>query len=89
MAQDYCYAVTSDPTYIYAGLYTTPAQVIKIDPQDMATLATWQGDEGQDLCCALTFDGQYIYAGLRTIPGQVVQIDPATMTTVDTWTAIL
>jgi len=71
--QNYCCALTSDGTYIYAGLNTTPAYVVKINPSTMATVSTWSGAGGQDSCRALTFDGTYIYAGLSTTPAYVMR----------------
>jgi hypothetical protein len=79
-----CRCLTSDGTYIYAGLYTSPAQVVQIDPTTMTVVAIWTGGA---YCQALAWDGTYIYAGLAS--GQVVKIDPTTMTTVLTWTGII
>ena len=75
-----------DGTYIYAGLNTSPAKVIKIDIETMATVDTWTGETGEDGCYGLAFDGTYIYAGLNTSPAKVIKIDIETMATVDTWT---
>jgi hypothetical protein len=65
-----CRAIVSDGTYIYAGLNTSPAQVVKIDPTTMETVLTWTGASGQNQCYALDFDGTYLYAGFNTDPGQ-------------------
>ena len=85
--EDYCRALTFDGTYIYAGLYTSPARVIKIDPSTMTTISSWTPPGGENLCSALTFDGTYIYAGLWTLPAKMYKINPSTMTTVASWTA--
>ena len=39
--QNVCDALVYDGTYIYAGLATSPAQVVKIDPTTMTVVATW------------------------------------------------
>ena len=81
-----CYALTFDGTYIYAGIATSPAKVIKINPSTMARVSSWTGQTGEDYCFALTFDGTYIYAGLYTSPAKVIKINPSTMATVSSWT---
>jgi len=71
--QNLCRALTFDGTYIYVGLSTTPAYVVKINPSTMATVSTWTGSSGQNNCFGLTFDGTYIYAGLSTTPAYVIR----------------
>jgi hypothetical protein len=84
---NYCYALAFDGTYIYAGTYTMPAKVVKIDPATMETVATWTGGEGIAGCVALASDGTYIYAGMYTDPAKVIKIDPVIMEGVATYDA--
>jgi hypothetical protein len=44
--QNQCYALAYDGAYIYAGLYTSPARVIKIDRMTMTTVGVWTGVPG-------------------------------------------
>jgi len=84
--QTNCRMIAFDGTYIYVSFWISPAQVSKIDPVTMETVATWTGDTGEDYSIPIVFNGEYIYVGLRTDPGKVVKIDPATMETVAVWT---
>jgi len=84
--ENYCRALTFDGTYIYAGLDTSPARVIKINPNTMTAVSLWYGGSGEGYCYALTFDGTYIYAGLNTSPARVIKINPNTMAKVSSWT---
>lgn len=84
--QDSCRAQVYQDPYLYAGLYTRPAQVVQINPLTMATVATWTGAGATESWPrALVSDGTYIYVALNTIPALVIKIDPSTMTTVRTW----
>ena len=71
--EDNCFTLTFDGAYIYIGLNTSPAKVIKINPDTMATVSTWTGATGEDSCLALTFDGTYIYAGFYISPAKVIR----------------
>jgi hypothetical protein len=79
-------ALAFDGYYIYVGLDTVPAQVVKLDPSDMNVKATWVGMAYQTNVRALVFDGAHIYAGLGTDPTQIVKIHPKSMTAASTWT---
>ena len=84
------YALASDGTYIYAALYASPNQVVKINAATMTEVARWvpaPADLPFYITC-LTCAGGYIYAGLNTSSSQdrVVKIDAATMTKVSEWT---
>ena len=70
---------------IFAGLNTTPASAVKIDPATMSTVASWVGAAGEDECDGLYHDGAFLYAGLDTFRAAVVKINPATMSTVAAW----
>ena len=63
--QDSVYALATDGTYVYAGLSTDPAQVVRIAIETMGTSAIWTGEEGEGECQALAFDGQYQYCPNR------------------------
>jgi hypothetical protein len=71
--ENYGNGLTFDGTYIYAGLGTLPAKVVKINPSTMTTVAVWTGETGEEECYSLTFDGTYIYAGLHTSPAKVIR----------------
>jgi hypothetical protein len=94
--QNVCSALTCDGEYIYAGLLTSPGQVVQIDPSDMSAVETWEGDTWTRNCHALTFDGLYIYAAIEMYVGHVepsldfwfggVQLlDPEDMSEGDLW----
>jgi hypothetical protein len=70
VGQTYCYAVAYDGVYIYAGLYTSPAKVIKIDPATMTTVDSWS--DGSTVL-DLHVGGDYFYAGLNISPARVYQ----------------
>lgn len=72
---DTCSALTQDADYVYAGLYTTPAKVIKIAKATMTTSATWTGATGENECIPLAQDADYVYVGLATDPAKVIKID--------------
>jgi len=86
VGDNYCRALAFDGAYVYVGISGPTAKVIKIDPETMATVATWPGIGLYNYVYSLTFDGTYLYAGLNIDPAKVIKIDPETMTTVDTWT---
>ncbi|GAJ10836.1 unnamed protein product, partial [marine sediment metagenome] len=71
--EDSCLALTQDADYVYAGLYLTPAKVIKITKATMATSATWTGAAGENICRALTQDADYVYAGFNIFPAKVIK----------------
>jgi DNA-binding beta-propeller fold protein YncE len=78
-----CIALTYDGTYIYAGLFTSPATIVKIDPKTMTVVGSpWTGSIPAGFCYALTFDGTYIYA---CCIAAVYKINPKDMTTVGEW----
>lgn len=67
--QDQLNAVVSDGSNIYAGLYVSPAQVVKLDPVTLAPVGSpWVGAAGENYVTSLAFDGTYIYAGLDVSP---------------------
>ena len=74
IGEDNCLALTQDTDYVYAGLETAPALVIKIAKATMTTSAAWTGGIGENLCFALTQDTDYVYAGLVTTPALLFKI---------------
>ncbi|MGC8673468.1 MAG: hypothetical protein ACP5TO_08255, partial [Thermoplasmata archaeon] len=76
-----------DGTYVYAGYFTAPGIVDKIDPSTMTLVSSFTAPSGHNYVEALTYDGTYIYAGYDTGPGIVDKIDPSTMTLVSSFTA--
>lgn len=87
--QNACQVLVYDNGYIYAGLATHPALVVKINSSDMSTLDTWEAPAGNAICFGLISDGSYLYAGIESSPALVVKIDPSDMSTVLTWTGAL
>ena len=72
--EEWC-CLTQDADYVYAGLETSPAKVIKIAKSTMTTSATWTGEAGDEYCSGLTQDADYVYAGIGTSPAKVIKID--------------
>ena len=73
--EEYCYSLTFDGTYIWAGLNTSPFKILKINPVNNSyTVIT--GASGENGCLSLTFDGIYIWAGLYTSPFKILKINP-------------
>jgi hypothetical protein len=70
----------SDGTYLYVGLVTSPAKIVKIQLSDLTKVTTLTLDTGEDSCVALWSDGTYLYAGLYLSPSKIVKIDLATFT---------
>jgi hypothetical protein len=83
-----CKSLLYDGKYIYMGLGTSPARLVKIDPVTMTEVkyVELSSANGENVCNALTYDGKYIYMGLGTSPGKVVAVNPDTMTQVTTLT---
>lgn len=74
--EDYCEALTFDGTYIWAGLWTEPAKILKINPFDNSyTVITCAA--GENKCTSLTFDGTHVWAGLSPdAPAKILKINP-------------
>ena len=66
-------ALGYDGTNLYAGLYTTPGKVVKIDPVSMSGISTLTLASGENKVYSLGYDGTNLYAGLNTTPGKVVR----------------
>lgn len=74
-----CTSLAFDGKNILAGLYTTPAKVVKIDPDTGARIAGLTLSAGENRCRCLISDGFYFYAGLDTNPAKIVKIKPENM----------
>ncbi|GAH24839.1 unnamed protein product [marine sediment metagenome] len=81
-----CQAIFSDGSYLYAGLNTAPAKVVKIDLSNFTVVSTLTLAVGENNCQAIFSDGSYLYAGLNTAPAKVVKIDLSNFTAVSTLT---
>jgi hypothetical protein len=95
--QNICRAVTGTlgGTFVYAALYTTPAQVVKIDISNPAVPVTsiiWTGAAGQNEATSIVMGtggwGGRIFVGLHLTPAQVVHIQEVAgvLVTFGTWT---
>ena len=71
--EDFCQVLTFDGTYIYAGLYISPAKVIKINLSTMATISIWTAAAGENQCRSLSFDGEYLFLGVATTPAKLIR----------------
>jgi hypothetical protein len=61
--------------FLYAGLYTTPGKVVKINLQTLKIVATRMLATGENKVSSLAVSRHFLYAGLNTTPGKVVKID--------------
>lgn len=75
--ENLCRALTFDGNFIWAGLYTQPFKILKINPADN-TYTVITGVLGENFCDALTYDGISIWAGLDTAPAKILKINPDT-----------
>ena len=74
-----CTSLAFDGKNILAGLHTTPAKVVKIDPDTGTRIAGLTLSAGENRCRCLISDGFYFYAGLNTNPAKIVKIRPENM----------
>jgi len=70
------YSLFSDGTYIYAGLDTSPAKVIKVDISTFTKTASINLTANSSR--TLFSDGIYLYVGMDTTPASLIQIDLST-----------
>ncbi len=71
--ENFCNALTSDGTHIYAGLWLGPVKVFKINPATMETVAVWTGAADEGNSWFLTFDGNFLFIGLSTDPAKLIR----------------
>lgn len=81
-----CTSLAFDGKNVLAGLYTTPAKVVKIDPDTGTRIVGLTLSEGENRCRCLISDGFYFYTGLNTNPAKIVKIKPDKMSKVSTLT---
>ena len=67
----FVYSLFSDGTYLYAGLYTSPGKVVKIDLSTFTTVSTLTFAAGEEFVYSLFSDGTYLYTGMFTSPGKI------------------
>ncbi len=84
--ESFVYALFSDGTYLYAGLFTIPGKVVKVDLSTFTKVSTLTFDAGENYVTSVLSDGTYLYAGLNTAPGKVIKVDLSTFTKVSTLT---
>ena len=80
----YCGALVDDGTYIWMGLLTNPAKLVRVLKADPTTRTTYTLAGGEDSCYALAQDSTYVWMGLYTTPAKLVRVlkaDPTTRTT--------
>ena len=84
--ENICTTLFSDGTYLYVGLGTSPAKIVKIDLSDFTIVSTLTLNSGENICNCLISDGTYLYAGLGTSPAKIVKIDLSDFTRVSSLT---
>ena len=85
---DYPRALVVGGSFLYVGLYTSPAVILKVNRSTGAVADSWTGNSDEDLCLDLDWDGSYLYAALNTDPqegGCVMKIDVSDMSEADDW----
>jgi len=74
--------------YLYAGFYTMPGKVAKVDLSTFTQVSTLTLAPGENNILSLIISGGYLYVGCRTFPGKIVKIDLSTFKKVSTLTLI-
>lgn len=75
--------VASGLDFVYAGVWSSPARVFKIDPETVTTVLTWTGALGENSVSAIAVDDDgNIVVGLGGSPPKLLKINPVTMTTI-------
>jgi hypothetical protein len=77
--QNAAFSMTQDTEFIYAGLYTFPGTVIKLDKVALAEVLKVVLNRGENDVRWIEFDHPFIYANTNTRPGIIVKIDITTM----------
>jgi len=86
IGEDKTNVLFSDGSYLYAGLDTSPAKIVKVDLSDFTIVSTLTFAAGENRCYGLFSDGSYLYAGLDTSPAKIVKVDLSDFTIVSTLT---
>lgn len=82
--EDRARAIDEDDEYVYIGLDTSPAKVIRIDQNDFSQAETKTLAIGEDKVTSLVNDDKYIYVGLNTAPGKIVRLSKSDFVTTRT-----
>ena len=72
--EDRARAINEDDQYIYIGLDTSPAKIIRIDKNDFSRAETKTLANGENKVTSLVSDDKYVYVGLNTAPGRIVRL---------------
>jgi hypothetical protein len=71
-----------DRRFLYVGLETEPARVVKLGldagvplPTTLQVYGTWEGYQGENYCRALTRDEDFLYAAVQHVSARVIKID--------------
>jgi hypothetical protein len=81
--EDAVYSLAVDGGFLYAGLYTSPGRIIKINLADFTVQNSIILGHGRNWVSCLAIDGGYLYAGLRLWPGTIVKVDLKSFTITD------
>lgn len=82
--EDRARAIDEDDEYVYIGLDTSPAKIIRIDRGDFSRAETKTLAVGEDKIASLVNDDNYIYVGLKTTPGKIVRLSKSDFVTTRT-----
>lgn len=82
--EDRARAIDEDDEYVYIGLDTSPAKIIRIDRGDFSRAETKTLAAGEDKIASLVNDDNYIYVGLKTTPGKIVRLSKSDFVTTRT-----
>ncbi len=74
-----------DRQYLYVGLDTEPASVLKLRRDTLRHVATWTAREGENNCQALVLHEGLLYAAVQHATARVIKISPQSMERVDYW----
>ena len=80
-----CQCLGSNGTDIFAGLYTSPGKIAKID-STFTKESTLTLDSGENMCLCIALDEENAYVGLNTSPAKIVKIRLSDFTKVSTLT---
>jgi len=87
--ENYVRAMAVDGGYLYAGLYTDPGKIVKVDLSTFTKVSTLTFGANEGNITSLAVSGGYLYAGLDTPTGKIVKVDLSTFTKVSTLTLLV
>lgn len=73
--EDSIYSLVIVSGYLYAGLYTSPGKIVKIDPESFSQTETLTLRDGENWVSSLVASDGFLYASLRMWPGKIVKIN--------------